>query len=191
MFKLLNILNPFFIDPNNEFNVREISRIIKISPATASKYLKDMSNKDILKHKIFKNLDLYKANLENDMFTDLKKFYTVRKIKDLGLLGELNDFYYKPNIVLFGSAAFGLDDKSSDLDFLINSENIRLLDVKPYEKKLNRKIELFVYDSISKIKNEDLLQSMLQGIIIQGEIKWIKTNAKKKVLSKKQREMTR
>ncbi len=46
-----NILKIFFEDPNTEFNTREIARIVKISPATASKKLKTFAKKEIIKER--------------------------------------------------------------------------------------------------------------------------------------------
>jgi len=86
-------------------------------------------------------LSLYKANLENDLYKDLKIFYTMRKIKDCGLLEALNRFYLKPTIVLFGSSAFGVDTETSDLDFLVISENTKeFSELKKFEMKLKRKM---------------------------------------------------
>ena len=48
MFKELNILRIFFDEPTRGFNVRETARLLKISPATASTYLKALAKKDIL-----------------------------------------------------------------------------------------------------------------------------------------------
>ena len=51
MFKEINTLKPFFEDPTNEFNVREIARILKITPATASKRLKLLKKQGFLKYR--------------------------------------------------------------------------------------------------------------------------------------------
>ena len=48
MFKELNTLELFFESPIREFNVREMARLLKISPATASSELKKMAAKGIL-----------------------------------------------------------------------------------------------------------------------------------------------
>lgn len=172
MFKELNILKPFLEDPQREFNVRELARIVKITPATASKKLKLFSKKGILSHRKERILDLYKANLDNSPYTDLKTYYNIRKIRDSDLIEELNKFYLKPSIVLFGSASLGLDTKSSDIDLLIISENKENFDVKKFEKRLNRNIQLFIEKSLKEIKNKHLIRNILNGMILQGEIKW-------------------
>jgi len=173
MFKKLNILKLFFEEPTREFNVREVARILKISPATASKELKNLAKKGVLKERKERVLNLYKANLEDDLYRDIKIFYNLRKIKDSGLLKELNKFYLKPTIVLFGSCAYGTDTKTSDFDLLIISEKTKVLDVKKFEKKIKRKIQLFVVKDIKDLKNKHLINNVLNGITIQGKVKWI------------------
>jgi len=174
MFKKLNTLRIFFEEPTREFNVREAARILKISPATASKELKKLAKEDLLMERKERMLILYKANIENDFFKDLKVFYNIRKIKTTGLLDSINQFYLKPTIVLFGSSAYGTDTETSDFDFLLISEKTKEFpDLNKYEKKLKRRIQVFVVKDIKNLKNEHLINNILNGMIIQGKIKWI------------------
>ncbi len=145
MFRKLNILRLFFEEPTREFNVREVARLLKISPATASKELKLAVKNGLLKERKERLFNLYKANLESDLYRDIKIFYTLRKIKNSGLLEELNKFYLKPTILLFGSCAYGIDTETSDFDLLIISEKTKeFSNIKRFEKKFKRKIQLFV-----------------------------------------------
>jgi len=122
MFKEMNVLKLFFESPGREFNVREVARISKITPATASKRLKELKGKGILRHRKERILDLYKADLESDEYRDLKVYYTIRKIKQSGFIETLNQLYLKPTIVLFGSASTGFDTETSDIDLLVLTE---------------------------------------------------------------------
>ena len=174
MFKKLNILRLFFEEPNREFNVREVARLVRISPATASKELKELVKKDLLKERKERMLNLYKANLESDFYRDIKIFYNIRKLKESGLVKELNRFYLKPTIVLFGSCAFGIDTETSDFDLLIISEKTKEFPgIRKFEKKIKRKIQLFIVKDIRELKNKHLINNIINGIIIQGKIKWI------------------
>ncbi|PIN78070.1 hypothetical protein COV15_00205 [Candidatus Woesearchaeota archaeon CG10_big_fil_rev_8_21_14_0_10_34_12] len=177
MFKELNILRVFFEYPSREFNVREIARILKIAPATASSQLKKFVKAGILKERKERMLNLYKADLESFQYIILKKFYIVLKIKESGLIEELNKFYLKPTIVLFGSASKGTDIEESDVDLLIISEKTKefsdLGKLTLIEKKLKRKIQLFIVKNIKELKNEHLINNVLNGTILQGELKWI------------------
>jgi len=174
MFKKLNTLKIFFEEPNREFNVREVARILKIAPATASKELKGLAKKELLTEKRERFFKLYKLNLESDLSKDLKVFYNIRKLKDSGLIHSLTKFYLKPTIILFGSAVYALDTENSDIDLLILSEKRKLFpDAEKFEKKIKRKLQLFVVKNIKELKNEHLINNVLNGIVLQGEIKWI------------------
>lgn len=175
MFKNINILKLFFEEPTREFNVREVARLIKISPATASKELKNFVKEELLKERKEKIFNFYKANLESDAYTDLKTYYNVRKIKESGLLAAINKDYLKPTVVLFGSAASGLDTETSDIDLLIISDflTIEFKELKRFEAKLKKKIQILNFRDIKEIKNEHLVNNVLNGITIQGKVKWI------------------
>ncbi len=173
MFKELNILKMFFEEPNREFNVREVARILGISPATASKELKKMAKGSLLKERKERMLKLYRADLESELYRDLKTFYNIRKLKDSGLIEGLNKYYLKPSIVLFGSAAHGLDTETSDFDLLIVSERKKEFpSLKVFEKKVGRGLQLFVVKDIRELRNENLINNIANGTMLQGGIKW-------------------
>ena len=174
MFKELNILKIFFDAPSKEYNVRDVARTLKIAPATASKELKRLAKKGLLKRRVYKNFNFYQANLDNELYRDLKVFYNIRGIKESGFLDALNKFYLKPSIVLFGSASFGMDNETSDMDIALISENSKEFpELKKYEKTLNRKLQLFIVKNIKDLGNKHLINNVLNGIVIQGNIKWI------------------
>lgn len=180
MFKELNTLRLFFEEPNREFNVREVARILKKSPATASKELKRFAKQGILKEREEKIYILYKANIESDAYRDLKIYYNIRKIKESGLLEALNRFYLYPTIVLFGSAAFGLDTETSDFDLLVISEKTKIPNLKHYEEALKRELHIIPVRKISEIKNEHLINNIVNGIVIAGKLRWTYKNASEK-----------
>jgi len=174
MFKELNTLKIFFESPTKDFNVREVARILKTTPVTASTRLSAFSKEGFLKQRKERNFIFYKANIENEIYTDAKVFYNIKKIKESGLIEELNKFYLKPTIVLFGSCSNGLDVEDSDIDLLIISEKkSNFSQIKKYKKKLNRDIQLFVFRKIKDLKNEHLVNNILNGIVLQGDLKWI------------------
>jgi len=170
MFKELNIMRLFFEDPNKEFNIREVARILKIAPATASSQLKKLAKEGFLKEKKERNLIIYKANLDDERYKDIKVYYNIRKIKESGLIEELNKFYLKPTIILFGSASFGLDTKDSDIDLVVISEKTKefINKKQEYENIIKRRLQLFVIKNIKELKNEHLINNVLNGIVIQG-----------------------
>ncbi|MBU0758416.1 MAG: hypothetical protein KKF44_10185 [Nanoarchaeota archaeon] len=173
MFEELNLLEPFFKDPEREFGIREFAVLRKLSPATASTKLKKFTKKQILKSRKERIYLLFKANLENELYKDLKIFYNLQNIKKCGLVEKLNSFYMKPTIIFFGSGSLGLDAAGSDFDIAVISERVDLPDITKYEKKLHRKIQLFAVKELKDLKNEHLINSIINGITLQGGIKWI------------------
>ena len=170
MFKKLNI---FLEEPGREFNVREAARILKISPATASKDLRNFVKQGLLKLRKERIFHLYRANTENDYYKDFKVFYNIKKIKDSGLIDALNKYYLKPAIVLFGSASKGEDTETSDLDLVIVSEKTKEFPkLNKFEQKIRKKIQLFRVKNIKELKNKHLVNNVLNGIVLQGRLKW-------------------
>ncbi|MBN1156628.1 nucleotidyltransferase domain-containing protein, partial [Candidatus Woesearchaeota archaeon] len=116
---------------------------------------------------------LYKADIDSQDYRDFKMFYAIRNIRESGLIESLNDFYLKPTIVLFGSAASGIDTETSDIDLVVISEKTeRIADLAKFEKKLRRKIQVFNITNIKELGN-NLANNVLNGITIQGKVKWI------------------
>jgi len=173
MFNELNILRVFFEEPTREFNVREVARILKKAPATISKELKKLNREGLIRQKRERMLHLYGANIESEKYRDLKIYYNIRKLKEGGLIEALNEFYLKPTVVLFGSFSSGYDTETSDIDILIISESKKEFREKiKFEKKLKRNIQIFLVEDIKDLKNEYLINNVLNGIVLQGGIKW-------------------
>lgn len=173
MFKEINILKLFFEEPDREFNVREAARILKITPATVSKNLKEFSKLLILKHRKERMLDLYKTNIESNSYKDLKLYYTIRKLRESGLVESLNEFYLKPAIILYGSCSKGMDTQTSDIDIVVIGENIKEFPKKEYYvKKLKKEIHIFAVKNLKELRNEHLISNVLNGILLQGEFAW-------------------
>ena len=173
MFKELNTLKPFLDEPERAFHIREIASILEISPATASKKLKNLQKEGILIHQKMAILDLFRANLSSEEYKDIKIYYNIKRLRDVGLIKGLNEHFLKPTIILFGSASFGNDTSSSDYDLCILSEVSEEFDKSNYEEKLGRKIQLFLFNSFPKEEIVPLVNSILSGKTLQGEVKWI------------------
>lgn len=172
MFINMDTLKLFFEEPTREFNVREVARIERIAPATASKKLSQLSKEGVVLERRERNLKLFKSNLESDLYRDMKVFYNIRKIRDSGLMEKLNVKYAKPAVVLFGSAASGMDTETSDFDLLVLSENDKPSDLSAFEKRLGRKVQAFFVKDARELKNKHLINNVLNGIALQGEVKW-------------------
>jgi predicted nucleotidyltransferase len=188
MFENSNILKIFFETPSKEFNVREIARLAKVAPSTASLILKKLNKLSILKERKERIYLLYKANLKSSLYKDMKIFYNIRKIKDSGLIESLNKFYPSPTIILFGSCSFGMDIESSDMDILIVSNSPKPFpEIKKFNRKLNKTLHIFSVKKVEDLMNEHLINNIADGILLHGIIKWNWTSVFKKGSSKKQK----
>jgi len=98
-----------------KFNVREAARLLKITPATASKKLKYFAQKGILKYEKERIFDLYSADIESAVYRDLKIYYNVTKIRNSGILEALDKFYLKPTVIFFWLRSNGICYKKQRL----------------------------------------------------------------------------
>lgn len=175
-----NIQIWFLRKPDEEFGVREIARAIDISPSTASMKLKALEKEGFLKSRKERMLLLFSADKESELFRDMKIHYNIRCLKESGLINALDEHYLKPTIVLFGSASNGYDRSDSDVDLVVISGiKGEFTALTEYERKLQRKIDLFDVTDVNELRNPHLINNVLNGIDLQGHIKWISKNAEK------------
>ena len=166
------ILNLFFQNPTKRFNIREISRLIRIAPSTVSIYVKKLSKKGFIKEEKIGKFTYFTADIENEDFIFEKKIYNLKIIRDSELIKYLSSLYSPETIILYGSFARGQDIEESDIDIaIINPYKRKIQNLKKYESKLGRKIHTLEIKDISKIKHE-LLINIINGIIIYGKLKW-------------------
>lgn len=131
MFEKLNRLDCFFNQPQKEFSVREFAKYAQISPATASSFLEECLREKILKKRKERMYHLFKANTNSHEFKDLKKYYSIKMLRDSGVIKALKEEFLNPTIILFGSTAEGLDNQNSNIDLCI---------ITKYKKKFSKKI---------------------------------------------------
>ena len=60
---------------NRSYHLRELSRIIKISPIYASKELKNLEKINIVRRKRLANLTIYSLNEENKIIPELREIF--------------------------------------------------------------------------------------------------------------------
>ena len=168
MLNIFNDLMPFIEDCYKEFGVREYSRLMKISPPTASTLLKSYEEEGLLKMKKERGYFLFRANRENDVLKGLSKIYWKERLKEL--LVYLNSELYYPPVILFGSLTKLETKEDSDIDLVLFTKFKKKLNLEIYEKQLKRKIQIFKFNSLSEIKNKELKTNIINGYILQGEL---------------------
>jgi len=168
MLNIINNLKIFFEDCYRRVNVREYSRIMKISPPTASKLLLKFHKEKLLLKEKDKNYIYYYANKESRDFIDLSRVYWRNKLSDV--LDYLDKKLLNPTIILFGSLAKAEAKTDSDIDLCVISHK-KNVDTSYFEKKLKRKIQLFFFDSVKKIDNKELANNIVNGYVLIGRIR--------------------
>jgi len=169
MLKIINNLHLFIEDCYNEVGVREYSRLMKITPPTASKLLKELELEGLLKKRKDRKYILFRANRESSILKDLSKIYWKQKLKEV--IEYINSQLYDPVIILFGSLTKIETKKDSDIDLVIFTNINKNINLEKFEKSFKRKIQLFKFKSISNINSKELKMNILNSYIIQGVIK--------------------
>lgn len=174
-----SLLELFIREPEREFHVREIARLIKKSPTTVSAHLKNYEKKNVLKSSRKLNHLLFKANTESRLFKQFKLNYNLEILHSSGLIERLEEEFNHPEAIgIFGSFAKADNIEQSDVDVFIISPLKKEINLKKHEKKIRYKVQLFVFSrqDIEKMKksNKELLNNITNGIILSGHLEVIK-----------------
>ncbi|MBU1975878.1 MAG: ArsR family transcriptional regulator [Nanoarchaeota archaeon] len=170
-----SLLELFF--SNEELCVRDCSRLLSISPSTASQYLDVLVKAGLLKKREFKSLLLFSAS-QNQMFKQKKRQYNIERLYQSGLITYLERRLLYPTIILFGSRQKGEDDSTSDYDLFVITNQKSSLDLKKFERKLG-KIQIFLHtpNEFQKLRktSPELVSNVINGSILSGylELEWL------------------
>ncbi len=167
-----SVLNLFLDMPAKEFHLREIARLLKISPSTAKLSLDKLKKHDLMLEKRIANLRIFKANLENVVIKEMKKTKNLSLIKKSAVVEDIQKTLNPVSVVLFGSFAKGINDEKSDIDILIianNKKQLSLLDIKGNELQI---IQLTPFEWKEKIKKDKPFYQEITttGITLLGEM---------------------
>src|SRR3989338_9491171 len=172
LYKKMDLIKYFLNEPEKEFHVRELAKLVKKSPTTVSKYLKQLEKENILLSEERLNHLFFKANTEHDSFKDKKLFYNLQRIRQSGLIEYICQMYNPEAIILFGSFAKAENIGRSDIDLLVITPAKKEVNIEKYEKTLNHKIQLFLNSKRDieemKEKNPGLLNNFINGMKVYG-----------------------
>jgi len=143
------ILAYFLANPNTFFHIKELARILTVSPASVSNALKSFKEDELLVKEEKGLAHLYKLNSGHCVVASLKKAYGITLI--LSLKPKDKFLEADPDIIslaLFGSYADGSFDEKSDVDFLIVTQTKKeklISAVKKLEDELGKKVSISVF----------------------------------------------
>jgi predicted nucleotidyltransferase len=145
------ILSHFLANPNTSFHIKQLSRILNVSPASVSSAVKSFEEVGLLSKEEKGLAYIYRLESENSMVMPLKKAYGIAFV----LSSEPKEKFLEidPNIIslaLFGSYAEGSFDEKSDIDFLIVTSKRKEMFIKA-AKRLEEELEKEVSLSVLKL----------------------------------------
>ncbi len=158
----------FFLHPTERLRVRQVERAVKAPLPSVIRYLKDLCKENTVTRSIIAGVTFYSANRTAQEFLSQKRLFNVEQLFSSGLLDYLRDEYYHPTIVVFGSYARGEDIEKSDIDLYIETPSQKRIALEKFERRLERKIQLFQYESLHKIENKELANNIINGIVLHG-----------------------
>jgi predicted nucleotidyltransferase len=132
----------YFLSGGDRTYLKELSRILSISPRTAQTYLQLYEKEGLLEKEKSGNAIFYSL-ATNATTKELKKTYLLLKISP-SIHRFLSENPQLSNITLYGSAARGEQDRSSDIDLLVisSSKRMNLSGMSQLERELGLEVKL-------------------------------------------------
>ena len=146
---------------------REIAGLLKVSPTAVANSLKNL--KVFVKVEKTKTINFVSFNRDEPRAVDLKRVENLKSVYLSGLSGYLHNELAGSTIILFGSYSRGEDTVASDIDVAVVGRKDKLLLLEPYEKTLNRKINVNFYSAWKDI-DVHLKNNILNGILLHGSV---------------------
>ena len=139
------ILRHFALNSGTEYHVKELARVLKMSPGTCSVMLRKFEADGILKSRKLGTGHFYRLD-ENYLTVEMKRFIGMSWIFETGMV----DMFLKQNleissIALYGSYSDGNFTEKSDIDILIITSGNKSFEVDKLETKMKRTINTEVF----------------------------------------------
>lgn|SRR3989338_1264814 len=158
----------FFTNPTTKLRVRQIERSVKVPLPSVIRYTTELEKEGILKSTAIANVKFYSADRISETFLIEKKLSNIKMLFLSGLMDFLVKELSNPLIIVFGSYAKGEDVENSDIDLYVETSVKNEIMLDKFEKKMQRRIQIFKYKKIQDIKNKDLANNIINGIILNG-----------------------
>jgi len=174
-----DVLNFFLDRPTEEFYIREIAKKLKMSTSTAKLSVDKLKKLDLIIEKITPPIfhktkqkaiiRIFKANIDNKLVQERKRMWNIHMISESGTIDRIQN---PISIVLFGSFAKGMNNKKSDIDLLIitnDKKPVHMLDIKGHELQI---IQLTPLEWKEKVKKDKPFyqEIITTGIPLIGEL---------------------
>jgi len=168
------VFTHFFINPERQFYVRELARLLDEDPGNLSKEMIRLGKEGIFRSTIRGKTKYYTLNKNHPLYKQLKEIIFKTSGIEKILKNELNKVSGIKEAFIYGSFARGEEKGPSDIDILIigSVNEDALIDIiNKLEQKFDREIN---YTLITKEEFQKKLKeknSFLENILKQKKIK--------------------
>jgi predicted nucleotidyltransferase len=163
------IMKLFFDSPERSLHIREIARLTGLSAPGVIKILERLKAGGLLASERGKIVENVRAS-KNERFFLLKRSYNIISLFESGIIDYIKEEYEEPEaVVVFGSYSRGEDTSESDIDIAIVTRKEVKLDLKRFEKSLQRKVNIYEIQ-IDKSEKE-FLNNLINGTVVYGYLK--------------------
>jgi len=162
----VSILEEFLLNPGTEYHIRELARIVEITPIYVQKELKNLESLGLLGSRKKGNMVLYKLQAKSPIVEDLKRIFLKTESIGYAIVGELDTKKIKFALI-FGSFAKGIETPTSDVDMLIIGdvkEDDILRSISKTERRIGREINFMLWTE------KEFLQKVRENIPLIREI---------------------
>ena len=143
------ILAHFLANPTTPFHIKQLARILKVSPASVSSAVKSFETQELLVKEEKGLAHIYTLNADNPFITPLKKAYGIAFVRS----SKPEDEFLETDsgiisLAIYGSYADGSFDEKSDIDILIVSSLKKEKFAEParnLEDKLHKEVNISVF----------------------------------------------
>ena len=165
----LELLSLLCMRSGERFSQREVAKALSVSPTAVANAVKRLAPKTLIKVEKTKTINFITFNRDNPKAIELKRVENLRQVYLSGLSEFLEEQLAGGTIILFGSYSKGEDTKTSDIDIAVIGRKDKLLNLEPYEKTLQRGVNVNFYDSWKDI-HKHLKNNILNGITLSGGV---------------------
>jgi len=164
----------FFVNPNAKLRVRGIEKKLKLPLPSVIRYCKELKKEAILTTIKTDNVVFYTADKTSNCFLFQKKLYNIKSMYTSGLMEFIKIELNNPAVIVFGSYSKGEDVENSDIDLYIETPSSKNISLNEFENTLSRKIQVFRYRGLKEIRNINLANNIINGIILNGYVEVFK-----------------
>lgn len=162
------VLDALGQDPDTRYHVRAVAEKAEVSVGAASMILHTLEGTGTLTVEQVGNMRFYRYNLFDPVARQWKVLFNTNRLKPLAdLLSEAVE-----RVVLFGSAAEGMDARDSDVDLFIltRDETIAKTILRRFQRGYSRSLAPVIMNAagFAKLRRQDpsLYENILRGSVL-------------------------